>query len=61
MKKKNFHQCSICGKTAVSGNNRSHSMRATKREFRPNLVKISIDHKKQIICTNCLRTLNKTV
>lgn len=29
----------ISGKKTVSGNNRSHSMRATKRRFKVNLIK----------------------
>ncbi|MDR0606843.1 MAG: 50S ribosomal protein L28 [Candidatus Peribacteria bacterium] len=30
--------CYFTGKKTVSGNNRSHSMRATKRSFKPNLI-----------------------
>lgn len=30
--------CDFTGKWTRSGNNRSHSMRATRRTFRPNLV-----------------------
>jgi large subunit ribosomal protein L28 len=30
--------CYFTGKKSVSGNNRSHSMRATKRSFKPNLI-----------------------
>ena len=30
--------CDITGKWTTSGNNRSHSMRATRRTFKPNLV-----------------------
>ena len=30
--------CDITGKGTKSGQNRSHSMRATKRTFKPNLV-----------------------
>ncbi|QFR39727.1 50S ribosomal protein L28 [Candidatus Gracilibacteria bacterium 28_42_T64] len=29
--------CEITGKKTASGNNRSHSLRATKRKFYPNL------------------------
>ena len=32
-------QCMISWKKTTSGNNRSHSMRATKRTFKPNLIK----------------------
>lgn len=31
--------CRFTGKKSKSGNNRSHSMRATKRKFQPNLLK----------------------
>ncbi len=31
--------CRFTGKKTKSGNNRSHSMRATKRTFKPNLLK----------------------
>lgn len=30
--------CDFTGKATKSGNNRSHSMRATKRSFKPNLI-----------------------
>lgn len=30
--------CDLTGKRTRSGNNRSHSMRATKRTFKPNLI-----------------------
>lgn len=31
------------GKRTVSGSNRSHSMRQTKRTFKPNLLKVKLD------------------
>lgn len=31
--------CMMSGKKTVSGNNRSHSMRATKRKYKVNLIK----------------------
>ncbi len=30
--------CDLTGKRTRSGNNRSHSMRSTKRTFKPNLI-----------------------
>ncbi|HEC21017.1 MAG TPA: 50S ribosomal protein L28 [Candidatus Peregrinibacteria bacterium] len=57
--------CDICGKGPVSGQNRSHSMRATKRRFLPNLIRKRIfDPKtksciKVRICTRCNRTFTK--
>lgn len=51
--------CDICGKEAMSGNNRSHAMNATKRKFQPNLSKIKAEIdgkvKKINICTKCLK------
>ena len=37
--------CYFTGKKTKSGNSRSHSMRATKRSFKPNLIyrKIQLD------------------
>lgn len=34
--------CKLSGKKPATGNNRSHSMRATKRRFMPNVVKKTI-------------------
>ena len=57
--------CEITGKRTAVGNNRSHSLRATKRKFYPNL------HKKRFyipeedkwitlkVSTQALRTINK--
>ncbi len=52
--------CSECGKRTETGNNRSHSMKATKRKFKPNIfVKNIIDEswKKQRkkICSRCYK------
>jgi len=56
-------KCDICGKTKSFGNRVSHSMRHTKRQWRPNIQKTTVmvgDKKKQIsICTRCLRTQTK--
>lgn len=35
--------CQISGKKTVFGNNRSHSMRATSRTFKPNLITKMVD------------------
>ena len=35
--------CDFTGKRTVSGNTRSHSMRHSKRTFRPNLITKKID------------------
>ncbi|MEA1973246.1 MAG: 50S ribosomal protein L28 [Candidatus Cloacimonadota bacterium] len=51
--------CDICGKEAMSGNNRSHALNATKRKFQPNLFKIKAEIngkvKKIKICSKCLK------
>lgn len=55
--------CVITGKKPLSGNNRSHSLRATKRKWGVNLqkVKLEINGKVQTvrISTRALRTLKK--
>ncbi|MCF7834808.1 50S ribosomal protein L28 [Candidatus Gracilibacteria bacterium] len=42
--------CYFTGKGTKSGNNRSHSMRATKRSFKPNLMvkKVKLEDGKEI-------------
>jgi len=47
--------CTLCLKRAVSGNQVSHSQIHTKRKFKPNLQKVN----GIVVCTRCLRTLNK--
>ncbi len=55
-------KCDICGKKPVAGNAVSHSMRHTRRRWKPNIQKITIekDGKKQgiKICTRCMRTMS---
>ena len=52
--------CVSCGKKPAVGNNRSHSNRATKRRFMPNLqrVRIKLDgHAQQAyVCARCLKS-----
>ena len=51
--------CAVCGKKPSFGNNRSHSMVATRRRFDPNLqrVRVSLGGKPQraYVCTRCLK------
>ncbi|MCB5246168.1 MAG: 50S ribosomal protein L28 [Candidatus Cloacimonetes bacterium] len=51
--------CDICGKKAMVGNHRSHSLNATKRRFYPNVhfVRAIVDGKvkKVKVCTSCLK------
>ncbi|HUZ83210.1 MAG TPA: 50S ribosomal protein L28 [Gaiellales bacterium] len=52
--------CSICAKKPGFGNNRSHSMVATRRRFEPNLQKIRIvldgAPTRAYVCTRCLKS-----
>ncbi|MCD4760284.1 50S ribosomal protein L28 [bacterium] len=51
--------CQICERRAKSGNTRSHSRVATKRTMGINLQSKKIGGNKILICTSCIRTLNK--
>ncbi|MFC2064911.1 50S ribosomal protein L28 [Chloroflexota bacterium] len=57
-------KCAHCGKSTSFGHNRSFSMRATNRTFKPNLQKVSmIENGRKIqktLCTKCIRTMVKT-
>jgi large subunit ribosomal protein L28 len=52
--------CVICAKKPGFGNNRSHSMVATKRRFEPNLQRIRIlldgSPTRAYVCTRCLKS-----
>jgi large subunit ribosomal protein L28 len=56
-------KCEKCGKSPQFGHNVSHSKKATKRQFKPNIqrVKVDVDGKtrRMYLCTRCLRTMNK--
>lgn len=56
--------CETCGKKTTFGHSRSHSMRATKRQFKPNLQKVSVYENgrmvRKTLCTRCIRTLVKS-
>ncbi|MCW3004201.1 MAG: ribosomal protein [Conexibacter sp.] len=51
--------CHSCGKGPAFGQSRSHSMRATKRRFDPNLQKVRIfvgkAPQRVYVCTRCLK------
>ena len=57
--------CPITGKGPLSGNNRSHSLRATRRRWNVNLQKrkLVIDGKVVVVrmSNRAYRTLNKTI
>ena len=54
--------CAVSGKKALSGNKRSHSLRATRRKWNVNLQKVHmvVDGKPQTvrISARALKTLN---
>lgn len=56
-------KCETCGKTTTFGHNVSHSMRATNRQFKPNLQTITVFESgkkvKKVLCARCIRTLAK--
>ena len=51
--------CHSCGRGPAFGQSRSHSMRATKRRFDPNLQKVRIfvgaAPRRVYVCTRCLK------
>lgn len=51
--------CYSCKKGPSFGNNRSHSLRATRRRWNPNLQKIRIQEgssvRREYVCTSCLK------
>jgi large subunit ribosomal protein L28 len=57
-------KCDSCGKTTTFGHNRSFSLRATNRAFKPNLQKITVveDGRKvqKVLCAKCIRTMAKS-
>ena len=56
-------KCDKCGKATTFGNNRSFSLRATRRTYRPNLQQVSVLENgrmvRKTLCTSCIRTLSK--
>lgn len=52
--------CDVCGKHPVHGNKVSKSYNHTRRQWKPNLLKIKTEIEGQTmtlkICTQCLRT-----
>ena len=54
--------CSICGKGSSSGNTRSHALNITKRTFKPNIHKTTVEVDGQVtkayVCTKCMKGSN---
>lgn len=53
-------KCAVSGKGPVSGNNRSHSLRATRRRWNVNLQTYTIDGKRVKMSARAYRSLNKS-
>lgn len=55
--------CATCGKKPQFGNQRSFSMRATRRKFNPNIQTVTVREGKELVrkhlCTKCIKTLAK--
>lgn len=56
-------KCDYCGKTPMHGNSRSHSMKATKRQFKANIQRVKVLEEGRLVsrnvCARCLKTLTK--
>jgi large subunit ribosomal protein L28 len=57
-------KCEICGKGRQFGHSRPFSMKATNRDWKPNIQKVTVmvdgRPRKMRVCTRCLRTMSKT-
>jgi len=57
-------KCDICGKGVQFGHNVSHSKKATKRQWKPNIQKVTITKggvtKRINVCAKCLKALSKS-
>jgi len=52
--------CEICGKGPIFGQSVSHSHKATKKKWNPNLQRVKADTKSGVqkiwVCTRCIRS-----
>jgi len=57
-------KCEMCDKKTVFGRSRPWSKKTTRREFKPNLQKVSVFENgrmiKKVLCTRCIRSLAKS-
>ena len=51
--------CEVSGKGPLTGNRRSHSLRATRRKCNVNLQQVTINGEKKRVSARTLRTLKK--
>lgn len=56
-------KCQNCGKTTTFGRNRPWSKKATRREFKANLQRVTVYEQGQkirkVLCTKCIKALTK--
>jgi large subunit ribosomal protein L28 len=56
-------KCELCGKTPSFGHSVSHSNVKTKRQWKPNIQKVTVYEggkpQRMKLCTRCIRTLHK--
>lgn len=56
-------KCETCGKGPMFGNRRSHSMRATRHKFKPNLQQVKVFENgvstRKTLCAKCIKALAK--
>jgi large subunit ribosomal protein L28 len=57
-------KCAHCGKETKFGRSRPWSKKATRRQFKPNLQKVTVVESgkkvRKVLCTRCIRTLTKS-
>ena len=51
--------CEVSGKGPLTGNRRSHSLRATRRKWNVNLQQVTINGENKRVSARTLRTLKK--
>lgn len=56
-------KCEVCGKGPMSGHKVSFSQKKTKRQFKPNIQKTTVERDGRSVrlnvCTRCLKTMAK--
>lgn len=56
-------KCEICGKGPQFGNNVSHSMRHTRRRWKVNVQRMTMNvngvERRQYVCAQCIKTMRK--
>ncbi len=58
-------KCDICGKAVQFGHHVSHSKKATKRQWKPNIQRVTVVvdgvRKRLNVCAKCLKKFGKTL